>query len=193
MYTEEPPQEGERRVTVRRAGNDMVGIAHKIPHALHEDMPALMVLAAVLDAGKTSRLYRALVDTGLATEASTYCFELRDPSLFMTYTALTPKTSHAKAEAAIRKTYQELMETSVSAAELNRARRLLRTQIAQRRDGPYQLLTIINESIATGDWTHFITLDRALMNVTASDIRRTARKYLLDDQATIGHFVNTAL
>jgi zinc protease len=193
MYTEEPKQEGERRVKVARAGNNMVGIAHKIPNALHEDMPALLVLSTLLDNGKTSRLYRALVDTALATEASVYCYELHDPALFMSYVALTPKATHEKVEQAIRDVYTKLMRESVPAAELARAKRLLRTSLAQRRDGPYQLLSVINESIATGDWAHFVKASDAIQNVTASDIRRVASRYLVDDQSTVGYFINTAV
>ncbi len=193
LYTEEPKQEGERRVQVSRAGNNMVGIAHKIPNALHGDMPALLVLTTILDNGKTSRLYRALVDTALATEVSTYCYELRDPGLFMSYVALTPKATHQVVEDKIKRVYAELAATLVPASELARAKRLLRTQLAQRRDGPYQLLSIINESIATNDWTHFITAGNATQSVTAADIRRVVRTYLVDDQSTIGHFINTSV
>jgi zinc protease len=192
MYTEEPPQEGERRVKVRRAGNDMVGIAHKIPNALHADMPALLMLSAILDNGKTSRLYRALVDKALATDVSVYCYELHDPGLFMTYASLTPSVKHEEVEKIIRAEYAKLMKTNVTTAELSRARRLLRTALAQRRDGPYQFLSVINESIATGDWTYFFKAGEAIMKVTASDIRAVAQKYFKDDQATVGYFHNSA-
>ena len=37
MYTEEPVQQGERRALVKRAGVDMVAVAHNIPNAHHED------------------------------------------------------------------------------------------------------------------------------------------------------------
>jgi zinc protease len=192
MYTEEPKQEGERRVVVKRAGNDMVGIAHKIPNALSEDMPALMVLSTLLDNGKTSRLYRALIDTSLATEAMVYCYELHDPGLFITYVTLTPKTAHAKVESTIRAVYDGLKTLPVPAAELARAKRLVRTGLAGRKDGPYQFLSVLNESIATGDWTHFVSVGEPIMKVTPKDILRVARAYLVDDQSTIGHFVNTA-
>lgn len=192
MYTEEPKQEGERRAIVKRAGTDMLGIAHKIPNGLHEDMPALLVLMTILDGGKTSRLYRALVDTALATDVSTYCYELHDPGLFITYASLTPNTPHQKAEGVLKGVYEELKERNVTVPELSRAKRLLRTQLAQRKDGPYQFLSALNESIATGDWTHFVTVGENLMRVTAADVRRVARTYLTDDQSTVGWFRNTA-
>lgn len=193
MYTEEPEQGGERRVTVKRAGTNMIGIAHKIPNAAHADMPALLVLTTILDNGKSSRLYKALVDTAIATDVNVFCYELRDPGLFITYASLTPKTPHEKAEKVIRKVYEELQIVNIPASELARAKRLLRTQIAQRRDGPYQLLSLVNESIATGEWEYFLKVIEAIPQVTATDIRRVAKTYLVDDRSTVGQFVNTAL
>ncbi|MDB5195248.1 MAG: peptidase domain protein [Parcubacteria group bacterium] len=192
VYTEEPKQEGERRAIVSRAGNNMVGVAHKIPNAHHADMPALLVLMAVLDQGKTSRLYRALVDTALATDVAVACYELHDPALFITYASLTPSATHEEVERTIVKEYGILKEKMVSAAELARAKRLLRTELAKRWDGPYQFLSSLNESIATGDWTHFLTAGEAVMQVTSADVRRVASTYLISDQATVGHFVNIA-
>jgi zinc protease len=192
VYTEEPKQEGERRAQVSRAGNDIVGIAHKIPHALHADMPALLVLATILDNGKASRFYKALVDTALATEVATYCYELHDPGLFFTYATLTPGTKHEKAEKIIVDTYRTIATKGVSVPELARARRLLRTSLAQRKDGPYQYLAVLNESIATGDWTHFVSIPEAVGKVTAADVKRVAQTYFIDSQSTKGHFMNSA-
>jgi zinc protease len=191
MYTEEPVQEGERRVIVKRSGANMVGIAHKIPNGVHEDMPALILLDTILSNGNTSRLYKALVDTSKAMDASTYCYQLRDPGLFMTYVTLTPKTSHESAEKIIKKTYADIIEKGVTAAELSRAKRAIRSAVASRRDGIYSLLANLNEDLATGDWTRFATLPEQLSKVTAADVKRVAKKYFLDDQSTIGWFVTT--
>ena len=67
IYTEEPAQTGARRVTVERPGElGSVVIAHKVPNGRDADEPVLEMLDAILSSGKTSRLYRALVDQGLA-------------------------------------------------------------------------------------------------------------------------------
>ena len=77
---EEPAQSAERRVTVKRPGEiGNVLIAHKLPDGRAADQPALDVLDAVLSNGKSSRLYRALVDSGLALDASAFT-DLRHPT-----------------------------------------------------------------------------------------------------------------
>jgi zinc protease len=191
MYTEEPPQEGERRAIVRRTGANMVGIAHKIPNGTHEDMPALVVLDIILSSGKTSRLYKALVEPGKAMDENVYCYQLQDPALFMTYTTLTPTTSHAVAEKIIKDTYADIISKGVTAAELTFAKRAIRKSIGQKRDGLYSLLSNLNEDLATGDWTRFVTLPQQVEQVTAKQVQQVAKKYLVDDQSTIGWFVTT--
>src|SRR5215475_8362909 len=63
-WTEEPPQDGERLVTLRRVGDvSMVGVAYHIPAGPHEDWAPLQLLANVLSSQPSSRLYKALVET----------------------------------------------------------------------------------------------------------------------------------
>lgn len=193
MYTEEPEQQGERRVTVKRAGTNVVGIAHKTPEALHEDIPALIVLSSILSEDKTSRLHRALVDTSLAIDVMSSCEQFQDPSLFTTYVTLTPKADHKVVEEVVKGVYKEVAEKGVSAAEIKKAKAAARRQLAKRRDGPYALLASLNEEIATGDWTRFVTLGDAIQSVAASDVKRVAKKYFNDDKSVVGWFVNTAV
>ena len=62
-YTVEPTQEGERSVMLRRVGNIQgIMVVYHIPAALHPDMAPLEVMAQVLGAPQTGRLYKALVD-----------------------------------------------------------------------------------------------------------------------------------
>jgi zinc protease len=192
MYTEEPPQEGERRAVVKRAGVDVLGMVHKIPNAQHADIPALTLLAVILSDDKTSRLYRAFIDTAKATDVSVYSHRLHDPSLFQTYITLTSKISHATAEKLLRNEYTKIIEKGVTKKELQRAKLSVRSYVASRRDGTYSLLSSINDDIAAGEWTRFVTFPKDTEKVTAQEIQQVAKKYLIDDHVTIGWFINTA-
>lgn len=192
MYTEEPKQEGERRATVKRADHtNMIAVAHKIPAATDADLPAILILSLVLGDGKTSRLYRALVDSAVATDVTTVCYQFRDPSLLISYITLAPKVAHTRVEQKTKQEFANIIAKGITAAELARAKRSLRAHIASRCDGPYALLESLNEEIATGDWTRFVTLPQALARVSAKDVQKVAKKYLLDDQSTIGYFIGT--
>jgi zinc protease len=178
-------------VSVSRAGAPLIGIAHKIPEGNHEDMPALILLGAILAEDTTSRLYRGLVDTALATDVATYCYQLHDPSLFITYVTLVPTVKHEVVEKKIKDTYRTIAEKGVTAAELARMKKLVRVETAGKRDGAYAFLSALNEDIATGDWARFVTLPEALMKVTSKDVQRVAKQYLGDRTSTIGYFHNT--
>ncbi len=193
VYTEEPKQEGERRAVVSRAGNtDIVGIAHKIPNATHEDLPALTILSLILAGDKTSRLYRALVDSARAIDVSVNCFQFRDPSLFIAYATLVPGVAHAEAEAIVKEEYRKIAEKGITKLELQRAKRAIRMYLASRRDGPYVFLSALNEEISTGDWTRFATFPNRLAQVTPRAVQEAAKRYLADDQSTIAYFKATA-
>ena len=191
MYTEEPPQEGQRRVIVERSGNPMVCVSHKIPHARHEDVPALTVLSTILQDDKNSRLYRAFIDTAKATDVAVYCNRFHDDSLFQTYITLTPATTHAKAEKLLLDEYTAIAEKGVTSKELAAAKRSIRIYFSHRTDGPYALLSAINEDIAAGDWTRYVTFPEDIQKVTAKDVQRVARKYFVEDQSTVGWFIPT--
>ena len=188
MYTTEPPQEGERRAVVKRPGQNMLGIAYKIPQATHPDMPALIILSLILAEGKTSRLYRTLVDSARASELSAACYQFKDPSLLSFYITLAGKTTHTEAEKLCKRAWTELIARGPTAEEVARAKRTVRADIALRRDGPYALLSALNEEIATGDWTRFATLPAALERVKQKDVQKAAKAYLIDDQSTIVAF-----
>jgi zinc protease len=187
VYTEEPPQEGQRRVVINRAGNPVVGVAHKIPNALHEDIHALLMLSSVLYDDKTSRLYKAFIDKALATDVGVYCNQFHDASLFQTFITLTPKMPHEKAEKMLLAEYERIIEKGITTAELKAAKRSARIELARRNDGPYALLSSLNEDLAAGDWTQFIKLPAAIEKVTTKDVQRVAKKYLVTDQSVVGY------
>lgn len=193
MMTTEPPQEGERRIVVSRKDSvSMVGIGHKMTEAAHVDTPALVLAALILGEGNTSRLYKSLVDSALATGIFMYVMPFLDPGPFITYVTLTENATREDVEKKVKAEYAKLAKTPPSATEMQAAKRLYRSALASRRDGPYALLSSINEDIARGDWTLFFSLPDAIEKVTARDVARVVKKYLTDDsQSTIGYFIGT--
>jgi zinc protease len=121
VYTEEPPQTGPRRVIVKRPGEvGVVQVVYKVPHARHEDHPALEVLAAVLSDGKTSRLYRALIDRNLAISADAGKGFFHDNTLFTLTSMLAPGTTHEQAEKALLAEIGKVKQDGVAAEEVER-------------------------------------------------------------------------
>src|SRR2546423_7821524 len=63
-YTEEPPQDGERTVVLRRVGAvGSVAAAYHVPSAAHPDHAPLSILASIISQSPNGRLYKALVES----------------------------------------------------------------------------------------------------------------------------------
>ncbi len=78
-YTDEPTQDGERMVTLRRVGDvQLVSTMYHVPPGSHPDFPAVDVLAYTLGDTPSGRLYKALVETKIASSAAAYAYQLRE-------------------------------------------------------------------------------------------------------------------
>jgi zinc protease len=190
IYTEEPAQSGERRVIVKRPGElGTVIIAHKVPNGRDADQPALDMLDAILSSGKNARLYRALVDQGLALNAGAGTDLHHDLSLHTVYAVLAPNASHADVEKALLAEITKIKNDGVTAAEVARVKQQYIAADAYKRDGTTGIAEEINEWIAVGDWTLYVTFPQKVQQVTPADVQRVAKQYFKEDQSTTGWFV----
>ncbi len=191
--TREPEQSGERRLEVRMRGElGATMLAFKSPAALDGDTDALALLASILTRGKSSRLYRALVDNGIATSVSAGVSRFRDPGLFYVLGMLAPESTHAVVEEAVRKAIAEVVDGGVEQSEIARTLSALRAQEAYLRDGPYSVAAQLNEAIAAGDWTLYVDHLERLSKLGSENVQAAARRYLVRDKMTVGRFVPTA-
>ncbi|MBS0614891.1 MAG: insulinase family protein [Proteobacteria bacterium] len=192
MYTEEPEQSGARRVTVKRPGElGTVLIAHKVPVGLDPDQAPLAVLDAILGDGKSARLYRELVDKGLALNAGAGVDVSHDLSLHMMYASLAPGAKQEEVEKALWTCLQAIQEHGVSVQELERVKHQWRAQQAYKRDGTAGVVSELNEYVSIGDWTLYVKFPEMVQKVTAADVQRVARRYFSEDTGTTGWFVPT--
>ncbi|RMF09586.1 MAG: insulinase family protein [Candidatus Neomarinimicrobiota bacterium] len=190
MYTTEPKQEGPRRVVIKRTGEaGILGIAHKTPEGLHPDMYALQVLSRILNGGKSSRFYQAIVDKGLATNVFIDDHPFHDNGLFVTYVFLTPGTDAETVEKIVLDEYRKIQEEGVTEEEVAKAIAQIRADEAFSRDGSFSIASHLNEAIAAGDWTYYTTFLDKIKAVTPADVQRVAQTYLVEDQSTTGIFI----
>ena len=210
VYTDEPAQEGERRIVVRRAGElPLVQVSYHAPAALGQtsvlsnaqlaeraasppernDIFPLVVLASALAGGVTSRLYQALVETELAVDADVRVDQFRDPGLFSLYVTATPGTSPAHVEEVIYDELERLSKEGVDAAEVEKAKRQIVARVAYERDGTQNVAMQISEAEAVADWRFYVDYAANVSRVTPEDVARVAREYLTEDNRTVGHFV----
>ena len=190
VYTEEPAQSGERRVTVKRPGElGTIIVAHKVPNGRDADLPALDMLDAILSSGKNARLYRSLVDRGLALNAGAATDPHRDLSLHTVYAVLAPGATHSEVEKALVAEIAKIQSDGVTPAEVARVKQQYTAAEAYKRDGTAAIAAEINEWIGVGDWTLYVTFPQKVQLVTPADVQRVAKQYLKEDQSTTGWFI----
>ena len=204
VRTQEPPQYGERRVTVRRpAGNKYLEIAYHTPAASSPDTPALVLLDAVLSGGKSmgisggarmgrsSRLYRSLVSSGLASTAGSSFALTKDPHLFGVSASLREGVELEKVEDVISQEIERLISEPVPQDELERAFKQVRAQFS------YGSETVTDQAYWLGSTevidSHRLYLDllNRLEQVTPADIQRVAATYLTQHNRTVGWLIPT--
>ncbi len=195
VLAREPEQVGERRVTVEFEAEPRVLVGWRAVDVRHEDAPALSMLAAVLSAGRTTRLYRRLVagDRSAVHVAAYLGPGTRYSGLFIV--SAVPRSPHAPAEveAAIYEEIAKLQDTPPDSAALSRIRNQLRAGELRRLASNLGLAQQLAESeAARGDWRETFRTAGRLTGVTPADVSRVARTYLIDGRRTVATMVTKA-
>lgn len=210
VYTEEPPQQGERRLVIRRAGElALVQMGFHTPGVLGQtnvlsnealaeraanppdenDIYPLVVLSVALSHGITSRLYQSLVETELAVDASSNADQHRDPGLFTLYATVRPGVEPQKVEETILEELRKVSEEGLTEAEVEKAKQQIIAQMAYSRDGTFNIAMQMSEAEAIADWRFYKDYEANISRVTPPEIQRVARLYFTEDNRTVGHFI----
>jgi zinc protease len=190
VHTVEPPQRGERRVTVRRAGSlPMAMIAWKAPAADHPDAYALDVLAAVLGEGRTSRLYQALVEKGVASRVDAGSTSLRDPFLFYVNATARPGVTAERLETALLEEVERVTSAPITADELGRAQRRAEAQFIFQTSSVTAQARQLGYWAMINDWRYLTTYLDRIKALTPADVQAVGRRTFVAETRTVGHFV----
>lgn len=190
-YTEEPGQDGERLVTLRRVGSvAAVGAAYHIVAAPHPDYSACEVLSSAIGNEPSGRLYQALVASKLATQANCRSFGGHDPGL-MEASATCDAKNVAAVKEALLKVIESVPTTPITDEEVERAKRQLLRQREQLTNDAGRVVSMLSESASKGDWRLFFVNRDRLEKVTTSDVNRVAAQYLKRSNRTLGEFLPT--
>jgi zinc protease len=119
----EPPQTGERRLSMRLpTASPKLAMGYRCPAMGEPDHPVLVLLNEILFGGRASRVHRRLVqDLELASEVHGAVGHFRDPSLYDIYIAARPGGDLGAVQASLDAVLNEVVADSVSEAELERA------------------------------------------------------------------------
>jgi zinc protease len=92
-------------------------------------------------------------------------------------------------EAALLDEIEKIKAKGVTPAEVARVKQQYIAADAYKRDGTAAVASELNEWIAIGDWTLYVTFPQKVQQVTPADVQRVAKQYFNEDQSTTGWFV----
>ena len=192
IYTVEPVQDGERLVTLRRVGEqNLVMAAYHIPAGATYENTALGVVARIFSDPSRGRLYRELVEPGIAADASARAEEFAFPCLFKFNATVPVDGAPQQVMDALLGVAEGIAEEPITEGELEWARLALSSGYENAIKSVGSLATYLSESIAAGDWRYLFLYKDQLDALTVEDLNAAAVKHFKHSNRTAGMFVPT--
>jgi zinc protease len=191
-YTQEPAQDGERQVVLRRVGTvGATGVIYHIPAGAHEDFPACAVLEDCLTSQPAGRVYKALVEGKKAASISGTAYGWHDPGVIeITAKVEDPKGVDAARDALVE-TLESLSQKPITEEEVERSKQRFKKYDDELLASSADFAVNLSEWAGAGDWRlYFLHRDR-VQKVTAADVNRVAGQYLVRTNRTVGAFYPT--
>ncbi len=193
-FPQEPPQTEERRVTVKQPGSiPILEMLYHAPKSTDPDIYALDLLDNVLNVGRSSRMYKALVETGIAASVSGGISPQVDPGWYNLEAVPNSNTSLETLQQKMDAVLEKVKKEKVTPEELRRAKETARVSTFLGND------SIENQAQALGyfetiygDWRVIDKLSERYGKVTQEDLLRVAQKYLVPTNRTVGNFIPTS-
>jgi zinc protease len=202
-YTVEPPQDGERFVTLRRVGQGQnLIVAYHAVAAGHPDAAALQVLSGVMNGANgrggrggggvrpDGRLAKALIDTKLAQSVNMGFRPLHDPGLVEVSATLTKDQSLDAARDAVYRALDDIVKYPLAPEEVDRAKSQLLRGLENNLSNSQSIATgALNNAVAQGDWRLMFLQHDLLKDVQPADVVRVAKTYFKPSNRTVGYFI----
>ena len=191
-YTEEPAQDGERTVILRRVGDvPQVGAVYHVPAASDPSFAAVDVLESILTDNPAGRLYKTLVETQRAASVSGGTFALHDPGVVLVQAEVAGANDPRDVLQTLLDVVEGVPDEPVTQEEVDRAKARLLARRERSANDTTEIAVDLSEWAAQGDWRlYFLYRDR-LEEVTAAQVQDVADRFLRSDNRTAGLFLPT--
>jgi zinc protease len=204
IHVKEPPQLGERRVGLEREGTtSYLKLAYPAPAVTDPDFFPMLLLDAALTGAKglnlwasfrgappqrKARLYAALVEKGLASVVGGALLPTEQPFVYTITMTANAGVDLAVLERAASEAIDRAVTDGLTDAEIDRARRQLRTRLVFDNDGVTNIAHQLGYFETVAGPGFFDRIHERIAAVTAGDVTAVARR-LTKAQRTVGWFV----
>lgn len=189
VTSREDEQKGERRVSLKREAElpYVIGAYHT-PSFPDRDSYALEVLGTVLSGGKSSRIYKSIVhEKKLALSAyADYSGLSKDPYLFMFGATAAPGKDIRDVENSLYEEIEKIKKEPPAENEVQKAKNQIEAAFIMGQDSIYFQAELAGMFEMIGGWKLKEQYLEGIRKVTPDDVSRVAKKYLIEDNRTVG-------
>ena len=191
VTTMEPEQEGERRVAVAYDAEPRMAIGWHMPAGGDVDQEVFDVLSSILTRGRTSRLYKSLVEEKqMVSSIRAISAFTRFPDIFTIVAIPKNGFSTEEVEEVIYEEIRRLQDEGPTDWELQKVRNQLEASyIRSLRSNRGLARNLSDMQAKVGDWSYLLTLKEKRQAVTADDVKRILAEYFTEDNRTVAYLV----
>ena len=183
----EPPRDGKKRVEIHKKGNSVetIAIAYDIPPFNHKDQVVLSAISEILSSGKSSRLYKDIVEKKqIASTVYGYNLELKDRGVFLFLAMATPNVKAKTLEKEILEHIEDIKNGKIKQEELEKIKLNTKVDFLRELDSSSSVASLFGSYLAKGDIKPLLEYEDNLDKITLKDIQEVAKKYFDNNKST---------
>ncbi len=186
VHQVEPKQDGPKRVYIKKdVESQILAIAFHIPNFEDKDQVALSAISELLSSGKSSRLYKTLVDQKkMVNQIYGYNMENIDPGLFIFLAVANPGVTAEEIEKEIWSEIDKLKEGKIERSELDKLKINTKADFIFSLENSSNVASLFGSYFARGNIEPLLHYEENIDKLTTKDIQEVAKKYFTKDNST---------
>ena len=182
----EPEQDGAKRIIINKESEvEFLAITFHIPNFQHKDQVTLSVISEILYSGKSSRLYKELVDKKrLVNSIYAYNMENKDPGLFIFLATCNPGVKAEDVEKELIKQIELMKNTQVTKEELEKVKVNSKADFIYSLESSTSVANLYGSYLVRGDIKPLMSYEEDIEKITAKKVQKATQKYFNFDKST---------
>ncbi len=187
LNLKEPKRDGSIRKIIHKDNNtiDTIAIAYPIPNYEHKDQVVLSAISELLSSGKSSRLYKKIIDEKqMANSVYGYNMELSDEGIFMFMGMANPGVKIEDLEKEILAEIDKIKNGDVTKEELEKVKINSKADFIYSLEDSASVNSLFGSYLVRGNLEPLLNYEENLAKITPEMVTKVANKYFDHDFTT---------